>query len=123
MLKSFYALFLVLQYDGTGWPSGAGGGMEGMPPSSMYSDPHSRTALDQLNHHHMANQMAAAAAAGNPYAAAAAGATAAAALTSVSGAAGGGTNNHVTSSSNHVMGTSGQVPTDGLKRDKDAIYG
>ena len=85
--------------------------MEGMPPTSMYNDPHTRTALDQMNAVHQAAaasahmNMAAAAAAHNPYAAAAQAA-----------------NNHVSSSSvaNHVMG--GQMP-DVHKRDKDAIYG
>jgi homeobox protein homothorax len=84
--------------------------MEGMPPTSLYNDPHARTALDQMNAIHQASasahmNMAAAAAAHNPYAAAAQAA-----------------NNHVSSSSvaNHVMG--GQMP-DVHKRDKDAIYG
>ena len=81
-----------------------------MPPTSMYNDPHARTALDQMTavQHAAASahmNMAAAAAAHNPYAAAAQAA-----------------NNHVSSSSvaNHVMG--GQMP-DVHKRDKDAIYG
>ena len=84
-----------------------------MPPTSMYNDPHGRTALDQMTAVHQAAaasahmNMAAASAlsqAHNPYAAAQA------------------ANNHVSSSSvgNHVMG--GQMP-DVHKRDKDAIYG
>lgn len=95
------------RYDTGAWPST---GMEGMPPTSLYNDPHARTALDQMNAIHQASasahmNMAAAAAAHNPYAAAAQAA-----------------NNHVSSSSvaNHVMG--GQMP-DVHKRDKDAIYG
>jgi hypothetical protein len=101
-------LLIFFQYDTGAWPST---GMEGMPPTSMYNDPHARTALDQMNAVHQAAaasahmNMAAAAAAHNPYAAAAQAA-----------------NNHVSSSSvaNHVMG--GQMP-DVHKRDKDAIYG
>jgi len=96
------------RYDTGAWPST---GMEGMPPTSLYNDPHARTALDQMNAIHQSAaasahmNMAAAAAAHNPYAAAAQAA-----------------NNHVSSSSvaNHVMG--GQMP-DVHKRDKDAIYG
>lgn len=82
-----------------------------MSPASMYNDPHSRAALDQLSavHHSAAAashmNMAAAAAAHNPYAAVAAQAA----------------NNHVAASvANHAMG--GQVP-DVHKRDKDSIYG
>jgi len=92
------------RYDG--WPSG----ME-MPPTSMYGDPHARTALEQLTaSHHTASHMnhassaavhaAAAAAMHNPYAA----------------------TNHSANVANHVMGASAGVP-DVHKRDKDAIYG
>eukprot|EP00096_Caligus_rogercresseyi_P016254 TRINITY_DN884_c1_g5_i1.p1 TRINITY_DN884_c1_g5~~TRINITY_DN884_c1_g5_i1.p1 ORF type:complete len:463 (+),score=94.13 TRINITY_DN884_c1_g5_i1:527-1915(+) len=91
------------RYEGSGWPE--------LSPSSMYGDPHTRTALDQLSAHHSA---AAAVASQmnhvmhNPYAASAASAAAVAPP-----------NNH--SGNNHVMGGS-QVP-DVHKRDKDAIYG
>ncbi|CAB4068810.1 Homeobox protein Meis1,Homeobox protein homothorax,Homeobox protein Meis3,Homeobox protein unc-62,Putative homeobox protein Meis3-like 1,Homeobox protein meis3-A,Homeobox protein meis3-B,Homeobox protein meis3,Putative homeobox protein Meis3-like 2,Homeobox protein Meis2 [Lepeophtheirus salmonis] len=75
------------RYEGSGWPE--------IPPSSMYGDPHTRTALDQLSAHHSAAAAAAAASQMNHAAA--------------EGGPG-----------NHVMG--GQVP-DVHKRDKDAIYG
>jgi len=87
------------RYDG--WPSG----ME-MPPTSMYGDPHARTALDTLTaaHHaaaaqHM-NHSSSVAAMHNPYA----------------------NHNPAASVPNHVMGASTGVP-DVHKRDKDAIYG
>jgi len=87
------------RYDG--WPSG----ME-MPPTSMYGDPHARSALDTLTaaHHaaaaqHM-NHSSSVAAMHNPYA----------------------NHNPAASVQNHVMGASTGVP-DVHKRDKDAIYG
>jgi len=87
------------RYDG--WPSG----ME-MPPTSMYGDPHARSALDTLTaaHHaaaaqHM-NHTSSVAAMHNPYA----------------------NHNPAASVQNHVMGASTGVP-DVHKRDKDAIYG
>ncbi|XP_071746720.1 homeobox protein homothorax isoform X2 [Lepeophtheirus salmonis] len=91
------------RYEGSGWPE--------IPPSSMYGDPHTRTALDQLSAHHSAAAAAAAASQmnhvmHNPYAAAS---------NNHSGGGGGGGG-----PGNHVMG--GQVP-DVHKRDKDAIYG